>query len=193
MGFALLISWDPPNNTRSARCSHFVDKEPEAAMVGALPLQWRSRECNQASHFQSLCCKPWPASSLIRSWTILMGFCGRVWETLSYSGLFTTGRSGHMTASGTQPGDPRNSSAGVPHQRVPRNRAEMWPGWPASEDPWVVSGAARGENSASGPTFLRPGSPVLQALVVGNCCFLSPLWLLAPPLSAPLRSYKFPV
>lgn len=144
-------------------------------MVGVLPLRWRSRERKQTSHFQSPCCKPWPASSLLRSWTILMGFCGRVWETLGYSGSLPTGHSEHTTATGPQPGDPRNPRAGVPHQRLPRSRAGMWPGWPASDDPWVVSGAARAENSGSGPTFLRPGSPVLQAHVAGNCCFLSPL------------------
>lgn len=102
-----------------------------------------------------------------------MGFCGQA--SLGKAGLL---RFAHHRAfrahecqwPSTQP--PLEFQSWVPHQRLPRGRAGMWPGWQALEN-WVVPGAARGENSGSVLTFLQPGSPFFQRHVVRNCFVFS--------------------
>lgn len=62
---------------------------------------------------------------------------------------------------------------------------QRWPGGPASGSSRVVPGLARGENSGSVPTSLRPQPRFSGACRGKLLCFLRPLSLLASPFSVP--------
>lgn len=75
-------------------------------MDRVLALKPQSQECNWASHFQSLCCTPWPAFPTVRpprhapggsQW---VSVARQVWEALGYSGLLPTRPSEHLSPSG---------------------------------------------------------------------------------------------